>query len=59
MVVTEASKHFMGSSSRDYNLQAYTAYTALDPAISVLDDGQEWGAWRAVGDPVLHIQVRR
>mmetsp|Transcript_7909 Transcript_7909/g.29265 ORF Transcript_7909/g.29265 Transcript_7909/m.29265 type:complete len:189 (+) Transcript_7909:640-1206(+) len=25
----------------------------------VLDDAQEWGQWHAVGDPVLHIELRR
>ncbi|CAM9920252.1 unnamed protein product [Ascophyllum nodosum] len=57
VVVTEASKHFIDR-SRIYNPQAYAAYTALDPPTAVLDDAQEWGAWDAVGDPVLHIQLR-
>ncbi|CAN0465676.1 unnamed protein product, partial [Ectocarpus sp. 12 AP-2014] len=56
ILVTEASKHFMDR-SEDYNSDAHAAFSALDPPIPVLGDADEWGAWDAVGDPVLHIQV--
>lgn len=43
--------------SEAYNNEAHAAFSALDPPIPVLGDADEWGAWDAVGDPVLHIQV--
>lgn len=43
--------------SEAYNSDAHAAFSALDPPIPVLGDTDEWGAWDAVGDPVLHIQV--
>lgn len=30
-----------------------------EPPLRVLGDDDEWRAWRAVGDPVLHIELRR
>ncbi|CAN0024409.1 unnamed protein product, partial [Ectocarpus fasciculatus] len=57
ILVTEASKHFMDRSEA-YNSDAHAAFSALDPPIPVLGDADEWGAWDAVGDPVLHIQLR-
>lgn len=55
--MTEASKHFLDR-SKAYNGDAHATFGALDPPIRVLADADEWGAWDAVGDPVLHIQVR-
>eukprot|EP00752_Nemacystus_decipiens_P003570 g3292.t1 len=57
ILVTEASKHFL-ERSKAYNSEAYAAFSALDPPIRVLADADEWGAWDAVGDSVLHIQLR-
>ncbi|CAM9753422.1 unnamed protein product [Ectocarpus sp. 6 AP-2014] len=57
ILVTQASKHFMDRSEA-YNSDAHAAFSALDPPIPVLGDADEWGAWDAVGDPVLHIQLR-
>lgn len=54
--MTEASKHFLDR-SKAYDGEAHAAYSALDPPVEVLADADEWGAWGAVGDPVLHIQV--
>lgn len=44
--------------SQAYNPTAHAAFKALEPPIPVLGDADEWRAWNAVGDPVLHIQVR-
>ena len=43
-VVTEPGKHFLDE---------------LPPAISIFDDRQEWSQWSALGDPVLHIELRK
>lgn len=40
-----------------YYPEAHSAFKALDPPIPVLGDADEWEAWNAVGDPVLHIEV--
>lgn len=56
IVVTEASKHFLNR-SQAYNGPAHAAFALIDPPIPVLGDADEWGAWDAVGDPVLHIEV--
>ena len=56
IIVTEASKHFLDRSEA-YNGPAHAAFASLDPPIPVLGDADEWRAWDAVGDPVLHIQV--
>lgn len=56
IIVTEASKHFLDRSEA-YNGPAHAEFASLDPPIPVLGDADEWEAWDAVGDPVLHIQV--
>lgn len=43
--------------SEAYDPDAHAAFRALDPPIPVLGDAEEWEAWNAIGDPVLHIQV--
>eukprot|EP00904_Undaria_pinnatifida_P008427 jgi/Undpi1/4714/HiC_scaffold_18.g08067.m1 len=58
IVVTEASKHFLNR-SQAYNGPAHAAFALIDPPIPVLGDADEWGAWDAVGDPVLHIELRK
>lgn len=58
IVVTEASKHFLDRSEA-YNGPAHAEFASLDPPIPVLGDADEWEAWDAVGDPVLHIQLRK
>lgn len=57
IITTKPSEHFR-ERSEAYNLEAYRAFTTLDPPIPVLGDADEWGVWNAVGDPVLHIQVQ-
>lgn len=56
ILVTEASKHFLDRSEA-YDSEAHAVFRALDPPVCVLGDADEWGAWNALGDPVLHIQV--
>jgi phosphopantothenoylcysteine decarboxylase len=43
-VVTERAKHFL---------------EPLPPEVTVHDDAKEWSLWRRLGDPVLHIELRR
>lgn len=44
IVVTERTKHFLAE---------------LSTAAPVYDDAAEWSAWSKLGDPVLHIELRR
>lgn len=57
VLTTKASEHFL-ERSEAYNLGAYAAFKALEPPPPILGDADEWRAWDAVGDPVLHIEVR-
>ncbi len=43
-VVTESAKHFLDD---------------LPEAIPVHDEQSEWSSWRELGDPVLHIELRK
>lgn len=49
VVVTEASLHF-------FSLEKVQEMLG-DPK-AVLRDADEWAAWRSIGDPVLHIDLR-
>lgn len=57
ILTTKLSEHFM-ERSEAYSPEAYGAFTSLHPPVPVLSDADEWGVWNAVGDPVLHIQVK-
>ena len=46
VVLTTAAKHFVDLSDAAFE------------GVAVFDDASEWSAWRAVGDPVVHIEVR-
>lgn len=56
-MTTKASEHFL-ERSEAYHSGAHAAFKALEPPPPILGDADEWGAWDAVGDPVLHIEVR-
>jgi phosphopantothenoylcysteine decarboxylase len=43
-VVTAAGRRFLGP---------------LPPAIGVFDDNDEWSLWHELGDPVLHVELRK
>lgn len=43
-IVTERAKHFLGS---------------LPAGVRLLTDADEWSQWSQLGDPVLHIELRR
>ena len=65
VVVTEASLHFfnleevqakLNTSSSSSSSPATTSEVISKAA--VLRDADEWSAWSAIGDPVLHIELR-
>src|SRR5699024_4343291 len=49
IVATEPSLHF-------FNLEEVRA--RLPPESAILRDADEWAAWKAIGDPVVHIDLR-
>ena len=40
-------------------LAFFDAASVRASGVEVLTDEDEWGAWKRVGDPVLHIELRR
>lgn len=57
MVFTESAKHFWDRAAV-YDPQSWSAYQSVSSSINLLSDADEWSAWDAIGDPVVHIQVR-
>lgn len=53
VVATKAAKHFF-----DWD-QAYEEWIDEDYDVSFIQDEDEWHDWKKVGDPVLHIELRR
>lgn len=51
IVMTRNSKHFL---SKEKILNSLD-----DSQISILDDEDEWNQWKDMGDPVLHIDLRK
>ncbi|GAB5031250.1 phosphopantothenoylcysteine decarboxylase [Nannochloropsis oceanica] len=57
VVLTTSAQHFWDRAKK-YNPAAWTEFEALQDEIMVLEDKDEWEEWDAMGDGVLHIQVR-
>mmetsp|Transcript_29312 Transcript_29312/g.95534 ORF Transcript_29312/g.95534 Transcript_29312/m.95534 type:complete len:203 (+) Transcript_29312:346-954(+) len=51
VVATQAARHFLPGGSGDAGGDS--------EVLPLLGDESEWRQWRAVGDPVLHIELRR
>lgn len=51
IIMTQNSKHFAKRDDLLKNLN--------DPAIQFYDDADEWSIWNRMGDPVLHIELRK
>lgn len=73
VVASAASQHFFSKAQVDRLDERATAFTTHDlaemnrtglhrastPRVRVWTDEDEWTAWKALGDPVLHIELRR
>lgn len=57
VVLTASARHFWDR-AKTYNPVAWAEFEALQDDIMVLEDKDEWEAWDAMGDGVLHIQLR-
>ena len=55
---SEAAIHFF-IQSYDYNSTAWREFEAIGGYGLILSDRDEWGDWKRIGDPVLHIDLRR
>lgn len=51
VLMTENSKHFVNKADIINSLDGTT--------IEVFDDADEWAQWKKMGDPVLHIELRK
>lgn len=51
VIMTNSSKHFI---PKDELIK-----TIDDESIDIHDDADEWGLWKKMGDPVLHIELRK
>lgn len=57
IVLTASARHFWDR-AKAYNPAAWAEFEALQDEIMVVEDKDEWEAWDAMGDGVLHIQLR-
>ncbi|OQR90760.1 phosphopantothenoylcysteine decarboxylase [Achlya hypogyna] len=55
LVLTKAAAFFLEKAA-SYNPSMFAAYEALN--ITIHRDEDEWSSWNAIGDPILHIQLR-
>lgn len=56
-MLTGPAQHFW-ERSQTYAPAAWEAFQALAGAVPVLRDADEWAAWDALGDGVVHIELR-
>jgi phosphopantothenoylcysteine decarboxylase len=58
IVCTKAAKFFL-EKSKEYNEQAWNEFMEMDGLSMIFTEDDEWELWNRVGDPVLHIELRR
>jgi len=54
---SKAAYHFL-EKSKEYNNKYYNKFIKLGGYNLIIDDDDEW-AWSKIGDPVLHIELRK
>lgn len=62
VVATEASLHFYSQEQVDQAVRkAVTTGSECpdDVGVKVWTDAEEWSDWKTIGDPILHIELRR
>lgn len=57
VVLTKSALHFW-ERAKVYDATSWEAYLSVADRVKLYTDEDEWSAWDAVGDPVVHIQVR-
>lgn len=55
--MTKSALHFW-ERAKVYDASSWAAYLSVEDRVKLYTDEDEWSAWDAVGDPVVHIQVR-
>eukprot|EP01036_Dinobryon_divergens_P059927 gene59927-79925_t len=55
---SKAAYHFLRRAWL-YNLEVWLNFCMIGGMNLVIDDEDEWGGWDRIGDPVLHIELRR
>ena len=58
VVATKNSLHFL-SKSKEYNPEAWDRFEKVGGNSLVLVDEDEWRSWNKLGDPVVHIELRK
>lgn len=55
---SKAAEHFLQRASK-YNPDVWNYFTEYNCQSLIINDAEEWNAWNVVGDPVLHIELRK
>ncbi|OXB37143.1 phosphopantothenoylcysteine decarboxylase [Cryptococcus neoformans] len=63
IIATEASTHFYSQADVDKSVQSALKLSDTqmqdDVGVRIWTDKDEWSDWKKVGDPILHIELRR
>ncbi|KAK4684995.1 phosphopantothenoylcysteine decarboxylase, partial [Tremellales sp. Uapishka_1] len=59
VVATKASLHFYNQAEVDKAVRAACGADEDTVGVQVWTDEDEWSDWRKIGDPILHIELRR
>jgi phosphopantothenoylcysteine decarboxylase len=58
LVLTTAGKHFM-QKCVGYNVEMWNKFVTCGGNDMIITDEDEWNLWGKMGDPVLHIELRK
>jgi phosphopantothenoylcysteine decarboxylase len=58
IVVTVNGKFFLDK-AKDYNKEKWNAFVNQGGLNWIVEDKDEWNSWSRIGDPVIHIELRR
>jgi phosphopantothenoylcysteine decarboxylase len=58
MVASSEAALFFLRAAKQYNPAAWKEFVAVGGEADIIPDSLEWTSWAAVGDPVVHIELR-
>lgn len=59
VIVTTKNARFFLDKAKDYNPEKWEQFVNIGGLEMILEDKHEWDSWNKIGDPVLHIELRR
>lgn len=58
MIASSNAALFFLKASKEYKPHIWEAFVAAGGEFDIVPESLEWSSWKAIGDPVVHIELR-